>query len=134
MKQGEVFTDEGKRYIARRDGSCPVKRGGRERRLVVRTDGSCAVRTGWWSTGVTLYYFNNKVSPSRGQQTISGKRYFFYAPMGGLARSEYVTLKDGSRAYVNGDGISLHRGPRTAEVRRRLVKVQRGLVIHRRRD
>lgn len=111
MKQGEVFTDEGKRYIARRDGSCPVNAWVENGGSWYRTDGSCAVRTGWWSTGVTLYYFNNKGVSLTGEQTISGKRYFFYAPMGGLARSEYVTLKDGSRAYVNGDGIISASGP-----------------------
>lgn len=111
MKQGEVFTADGKRYIARRDGSCPanawVENGG----AWYRTDGSCAVRTGWWSTGVTLYYFNSEGVSLTGAQTISGKRYFFYAPMGGLVRSEYVTLKDGTRAYVNGDGVLSNSGP-----------------------
>lgn len=111
MKQGELFSADGKTYIARADGSCPanawVENGGHW----YRTDGSCAVRTGWWSTGVTIYYFDAKGVSVTGEQTIGGKRYFFYAPMGGVARSEYVTLKDGSRAYANGDGVLSASGP-----------------------
>ena len=113
MKANELFVAGGTTYIARPDGSCPVNSwvglGGKW----YRTNSSCAVRKGWMDTGVTWYYFDpaDNGASATGTRTINGKTYFFHSPMGGLAAYEYVTIEDGTRAYVNGDGILGGEGP-----------------------
>ncbi len=113
MMQEELFTDEGKTYIARPDGSCPDNAWVTLDGSWYRTNASCAVRMGWWDTGVTVYYFNPKKqgASATGTTTIDKQKYFFFAPMGGLARYTYVTLEDGTRAYINGSGHIATSGP-----------------------
>ena len=113
MKMDELFKVDGSIYVARSDGSCPSNAWVAIEGKWYRTNSSCAVRTGWWDTGVTYYYFDPSANGASvtGSKTIGGKNYYFHKPMGGLAIQEYVSLENGERAYVNGEGIIGGEGP-----------------------